>query len=472
MRKALFPLLLALLGGCSVGPDYAGPPPTTPGQQFHRADPGMAGEPRLAVWWTALGDAGLDAAVGRALEGNFGIAAARARLEQARALLRERRAGQRPSGQVGAGYARKRPSFADFGQSLPGIEPVDIDLYEVGYDASWELDLFGRRRRATEAAVRDYEARTADLDAVRLSIAAETAQAYVALRHAQARLALARDAERIQSRQFDLIRDRERVGTASDLDVQRLSAQLDATRAEIPGIEAAIAVELDRLAVLGGGLPGTLDGALAQAVSVPHPPETIAIGDPGAVIRRRPDVRAAERRLAAATARIGVNKADFFPTVSLRGVAGLRANGVGSLGEGFTFGVGPSMSWLFPDFGAIRARVGIATAQRDEALALYRESVVEALRDAEAATMRYARLGEEQALRLRVDAAATRAATLAEARYRAGAGSLIDMLDAERERVRTAMALADVEAARTAAFILLHKSLGLGWQDSKGDPEK
>ena len=471
MRRTAPLLLLGSLAACTVGPDYAGPPVTPTAAQFRRADAAVQAPPKMTDWWNDLGDPALARLVDRALAGNFDLAAAEARLAQARALLRERRADTLPSGTIGADYARSRPSFAAFGDQLvPGLKPDDLDLYSLSYDASWEIDLFGRKRRTVEASVRDLETRTAELDDVRLMVATETAQAYVALRQAQRRLQLDREAEQVQSRQFTLITERERLGVASDLDVQRVSALLDSTRAAIPSAEADIGIALDRLAVLTGAAPGAVDDLAGDAAAIPAPPEAVAIGDPAELLRRRPDIRAAERRLAAATARIGINAADLFPTISLRGIIGLQANALGGLGDGLNYSAGPSLRWLFPDFGAIRARVEAATGRRDEQLALYQGSVVAALRDAEGAALRFARLGDEVTLRARAEASARRAAMLAETRYRAGAGSLIDMLDAERERVRSSVILADAQAARTAAFVTLQKSLGLGWQQKVPNP--
>jgi NodT family efflux transporter outer membrane factor (OMF) lipoprotein len=308
----------------------------------------------------------------------------------------------------------------------------------------------------------------AEADDVRLSIATETAQAYVGLRHAQQRFALARQSEDIQNRLLRIVSDRERLGVASRLELERAAALRDTTRAEIPSIDADMRIAMDRLAVLTGTEPGTLDAMLADVRAIPPVPEQIAVGDPATLLRRRPDIRAAERRLAGATALIGVATADLFPKLSLTGFLGLRSGSIGGLDSGFTYGVGPSLRWLFPDFGGVRARIEAATGRRDELLAVYQGTVLNALRDAEGAVVRFARAGDEQILRESAEASAVRAANLAQARYRAGAGSLIETLDAERDRVAASFSRADAAARRIGAFVTLQKSLGLAWEQRQG----
>lgn len=473
MMYRIFPLLgLLALGACVVGPDYAGAPDLAVPSRFHRAT-GGDGVQQLPVvtqaqWWTRLDDPKLDHLVEQALAGSADIDAAQARLVQARAMVKRRRAEQMPEGDTSASYQRTKPSFAYLGQTLPGISPQDIDLYDLRYDASWEIDLFGAKRRRLEASLADAGALAAELEDTRLRIAAETVQAYIALRGGQQRLVLNRQMVDAEARLLELTLDRRSLGAASDFDVDRVSAQLDRTRAVLPGIEQEVAMAQDRLAVLTGQFPGALDEQLADIRSIPAVPGNVALGDPAELLRRRPDIRAAERQLAGANARIGAAIADQFPKISLLGVVGLSANTASGLSDGFTYGVGPSLRWRFPDFGGTAAGVDMARARHDEALAQYRGTVLDALRDAEQAIMRYAGTAEEERLGARTKASTTHAGEMALFRYEEGSVSLIEVLDAERERLRASLTLNEVQEKRAASFVELHKSLGLGWQLPEG----
>jgi len=455
-----------LLAGCTVGPDYQAPPPVAPSAveagAFRRADTVTheAAEP-AADWWTQFNDPLLDQLQAEAAAGNPEIEAAQARLAQARSLLRLRRSEQMPQGGAGAAYARQRPSLKGLGTTLPGITPQDIDLFDLAYDASWEIDLFGGRRRAVESAVREMEAAEAARLGVRAAIAAECARAYTALRSAQRQLALTRESIRLQGDIAGLVETRVRLGVAASIEQARIATLLDSTRAEEPALQAAIILQRDRLALLTGAPPGALDARLTDVAAIPRVPETVALGDPARLLQRRPDVRVAERRLAAATARIGVATAELYPTIRISGVVGLQANSLGGLdNNALTYGVGPSLRWAFPDFGRVRSRIEATTGQRDEAVALYHAAVLNALHDVEGALVRFDQWRREVALRRTAEGAAAQASELARARYRSGAGSLMEALDAERDRVAAAQALANAEAGWTQSTIALHQSLG------------
>jgi len=471
MRKVLALLGLVPLAACVVGPDYAGAPDMAVPSRFHRAAglDDVVSQPVVtqSQWWIRFGDAQLDRLVEQSLAGSTDIAAAQARLMQARAMVKRRRAEQMPEAGAGASYQRTKPSFAYLGDNIAGFTPQDIDLYDLRYDASWEIDLFGGKRRRLEASLADAGAMLAALEDTRLRIATETVQAYIALRSAQQQLVLNRQAVETEARLYKLVQGRRTAGVASDLDVDRVSAQLDRTRASVINAEQKITLAQDRLAVLTGQLPGALDEQLAQARPIPAVPANVALGDPAQVLRHRPDIRAAERQLAGANARIGAARADQFPKISLLGVVGLSANSASGLDDGFTYGAGPSLSWQFPDFGGTAARVDMAGARYDEALAQYRATVLEALHDAEQMIVRYANTAEQERLSARVQASTAHASELTLVRYRAGAGSLIEVLDAERERLSASLALNAAQANRAARFVELHKSLGLGWQEAE-----
>ncbi|MDB5395055.1 MAG: transporter [Rhodospirillales bacterium] len=467
--RVLAAVLFAALAACTVGPDYAGPPATAPDAEhrarFLRAETGMTASEPQSAWWRGFNDPSLDAIVLAALAANTDIAAARARLSQARAQLGEYVANQGPIGSAGGGYSRTRPSFAQFGVNFPGVDLKDFDLYQANFDASWEMDLFGGQRRAVEAAMGAAKAASADIEDVRLSVAAETAEAYLQLRAQQSRLQLLTRSAGLDAQLIQLTESRQAEGTASTLDLERIRAQQEATLGEIPGVKAAITLQLGRLATLTAREPGAVDAELKQLNALPLPPAEVAIGDPAGLLRRRPDIRAAEQRLAADTAAIGVAMADLFPKVTLTGNIGLAANDLGKLptGNAFIYSVGPSISWAVLDLGRVHARVDQADARREEALARYRGTVIGALNDAESGVTRYARQIETVAARQRALASAERAATLAEQRYHEGAASSLETLDADRQRLAADEQLLAAKAELSKAYVALQKSLGLAW---------
>jgi NodT family efflux transporter outer membrane factor (OMF) lipoprotein len=358
------------------------------------------------------------------------------------------------------------PSFAQFGfSSFPGIALKDFDLYQANFDASWEIDIFGGQRRAVEAASGQAKAALADIADIRLSVAAETAEAYLELRRQQSRLKLLARSSDLDGQQVQLTRIRITEGTESSLDLERILAQQEATLAEIPGVRAEIAAQLDRLAVLTAQEPGALDAELGAPAGPPLPPSQVAVGDPAGLLRRRPDIRAAEQRLAADTASIGVATADLFPKVTLTGNIGIDANTIAKFptANSFIYSVGPSISWAVLDFSRIHARIDQAESGRDAALAQYRGVVLNALRDAESALARYARQIETVAARRRALDSAERAASLAAQRYREGTASSLETLDADRQRLAADDQLNTAEADLSKDYVALQKSLGLAW---------
>jgi NodT family efflux transporter outer membrane factor (OMF) lipoprotein len=460
-------VLASLLAGCVVGPTYKGPPAVAThaeaAKTFLRAGDASADAPH-ARWWIALGDTELDRLIEAALAASPDLEAAQARLRQSRAGLRLARANQLPTTSSSdlALYSKGLTSVLTGGAG-PGGDTLNV--YSVGFDATWEVDLFGGKRRAVEGAGAQAQAYEADLEDTRVSLAADVAQAYVTLRDYQTRLALSRRDADIESRVLDMTTRRRDGGTASDLDVERLNTQLQTTRADFEPLRARITEELDRLAVLTGKEPGALDAELVQPEPLPLPPAAVAVGDPADLLRRRPDVRAAERRLAQQNALIGERTADLFPKVTLLGDIGFTATDVSRLfNSGSLTEVGaPSLQWSPFDFGRTRAKIGQARAARDEALARYRKAVLTALDDAETGLDRYGRQKEAVVSLERVKASADRAARLTDLRIQGGTASTLDILDAERRRVQAETNLQEAKAELTADYVSLQKSLGLGW---------
>jgi NodT family efflux transporter outer membrane factor (OMF) lipoprotein len=464
MRTFLTLVPAMLLAACAaVGPDYQGPPAAAAPQAFVRGD-AVPGAP-LAQWWTELKDPQLDALVARALQSSPTLPAARARLRRARAALQLSRANEAPNGSASALYAHARlPSLP-----LPGFgaSPSSLNLYNIGFDASWEIDLFGGRRRAAEAAQAAVGAAEAQLADAQVSLSAEVAQAYVNLRAAQARLDLSAAAIERQGRALALTEQRLKGGTASRLDVARLRNQLETIRADVAPLQAQRDAYSDELALLVGALPGALDAELAKPAPLPLPPAQVAVGDPAALLQRRPDIRAAESALAARSAAIGQAEAARFPQLSLLGLIGIGGTTPGALTrlDDFAAIAAPQLRWNFLDFGRGAARVRQAEADRDEAEAQYRAAVLGALRDAEDALSRFSNRRIAVATAARAKESADEAAMLMEARLRAGTASLIEVLDAQRQQIAAEQNLLAAEAGLTGDFVALQKALGLGWEE-------
>ncbi len=299
-----------------------------------------------------------------------------------------------------------------------------LQLYTAGFDASWEIDLFGGTRRAVEAASAEAQAVDADLADTQVSLAAEVAQAYVDLRDEQQRLSLAQRSAELEQQMLTLTQQRRARGTAADVDVERLTTQVENTRATLTPLDAQVSDSLDQLAVLTGQAPGALDQELAAPHPIPALPAAVAVGDPATMLQQRPDIRAAERRLASSNAQIGEQVADFFPKVTLLGDLGYSAADPGHLvrKSNFTWIGVPYLQWNVLDFGRTLSRVHNAEASRDEAQARYTKAVLGALQDANTALSRYGHQREHLATLQQVQASADRSATLMRQRYTAGSG--------------------------------------------------
>jgi NodT family efflux transporter outer membrane factor (OMF) lipoprotein len=466
-----------LLAGCTVGPDYPGAPSVAPRaasqDAFVRA-PREAVAPAHAAgkWWLALNDTRLDALIDAALAHNPDVHAAQARLRASRAQLQQAAANGMPAGSATVAALRTRAPDASAlqgGQSTSAGGSTGggpLQLYTAGFDASWELDLFGGTRRAVEAAGAQADAVQADLADTQVSLAAEVAQAYIGLRDEQQRLALARRSAGLQQRMLDLTEQRRAGGTAADVDVERLSTQVASTRATLVPLDAQIAESLDRLAVLTGREPGDLDTELSPMAPLPALPAAVPVGNPGDMLRRRPDIRAAERRLASANAQIGEQTANLFPKVTLFGDIGFSAATPGHLvrKENYSWLAVPYLQWNILDFGRARSGIRAAEAGRDEAEAEYAHAVLAALQDANTALSRYGHQREHLVQLRQVQAYAERSAALTRQRYAAGVATLIDLLDTERSEFAAQQDVVAGQAELLQDFVSLQKSLGLGWQ--------
>jgi multidrug efflux system outer membrane protein len=457
---------IVLLAGCAVGPDYHRPETPVDTHFANAGEPGFEETNPVEHYWTRFEDPLLNGLVEDALGHNKDLSAAEANLRAARSARRLAGFDQYPTINLAAGYSHN----LDSQEQLPGVDMHDreFDVAQAGFDGLWELDLFGRVRRNVEAARADVGAAAATLQDARVSIIAEVARDYFILRGLQDQLALTR---RNADNQFDslkLTRTRLEAGRGNELDTSRAEAQWQTTLASIPTLEATIATTSYRLSVLTGRQPTALSAGLAAAAAPPPLPRLNAIGTPEQLLRRRPDVRVAERQLAGATARVGVAMGDLFPKVTLLGEVGYFAPTFGDFGqsEARSFSVGPSISWAAFDLGRVRARIGSAKAQTDAALAAYEGAVLGALEDTEGALINY---GHSQTRResLQVAAAASdKAADLARKRFEGGLIDFLEVLDAERSALSAELLLSQSRTDAATSLIAVYKALGAGWRAS------
>jgi len=465
-------LLTALLAACAVGPNYrepAAPPlaPATDTAMNTAATDGLydAANPQLA-FWTLFGDAELSALMERALGANHDLRIALANLNEARALRRETRFDYLPTITAQGGYTRSLAA----GAQAPGLDRDQREngVYNGSFDAYWELDLFGRVRRANESAQAGEESLAASLADAQISVAAEVARNYFELRGAQERLAVARRNAANQTETTRYAEARFDAGSGTEFDVSRARAQLSTTLAAIPVIETAVENTIHRLSVLTGRVPTALQAELRPAAALPELPRVTAIGKPEDLLRRRADVRAVERRLAASTADIGVATADLFPRVTFTGEVGFAVKDLDDAGHsiGETWGYGPGISWAALDLGRVNARIAQSKARRDGSLALYEQTVLRALEETENTLVAYGR-SREQLDHLRDSVTASdRAAELARARYEGGASDFLDVLDAERSQLEAQDRLVQARTGSATGLIALYKALGGGWNDA------
>jgi len=467
-------LLLSLLAsGCTVGPKYKGPrdvdmPPAFSRAALVRTTPADSALP--GRWWEALNDPLLTRLIEAALQNSPNVKLAEARLRNARFTVMERSAGLFPQGSVSALGGRTRIPTNALGSlsgnaGSQGSGTAAVNLFDAGFDASWEVDLFGATRRTVESARAQAQQEEARLADAHVQLAAQVAQAYVLLREAQHRGDLVRHSIEIERHTLELTQLRRDAGTASQGDIERLQVQLMQTEASLLPLQAEEDQYLDELATLSALLPGSLDSQLRPPKPVPLPPPSVAIGDPASLLRRRPDIRAAERALAASNAQIGAAVAQYFPTVRLLGSVGFVSTDTAHLFDsGSLTALGlPVLSWNVLDFGRTRAKVREAEAGYDVALAQYQAVVLSALQDAETALSRFGRERDHVIKLAAAQSAAARAAELTEHRRTSGTASVIDVLDVERQRVQTDQDLAQAQAALTNDFVALQKALGLGW---------
>jgi NodT family efflux transporter outer membrane factor (OMF) lipoprotein len=512
-------VLAAALSGCTVGEDYSPPRVVSSGGWAELAQPLPATRPTelpssattrpvsVAEWWTTFSDPALNELIAQAIRSNHDLRLAESRIREARGQRGVVAGRLYPQVNADGTYLHSRVSETGVpipgasvsgGGQLPDITPRrppasgnraagdgsssggsggsgtssifgfgrDFDLFQIGFDAAWEVDVFGGTRRSVEAAEADIAARVEDRRSVLVSLMAEVARNYLELRGAQRQLAIARDTLGAQQRTLQLTQDRRQAGVATDLDVARATSQVATTAATIPGFNARARAAIHRLGVLVGREPSALSEQLNPVGPVPGVPAEVPVGLPSELLRRRPDVRRAERELAAATARTGAATADLFPRFALTGNVGLQSLSPDKLfrGESVYSAIGPSINWPIFDAGRIRSNIQVQTERQEQALIRYQQAVLQALQDVEDALTNYASEQIRRQSLAEAVAADRRAVDVAQDRYRQGVVDFLTVLDAQRSLFRTQDALAESDRIVSTNLVALYKALGGGWE--------
>ncbi len=462
--RVLLLLSTLLLTACAVGPDYRRPEVATPDQfvgvgtsQFSTADVERE-------FWKAFNDEQLNQMIEQALSANHDIRIAAARLREARALRGEARLDLAPTVQGSAGYTKARASDRQLAPAPTADR--EQDFYDSGFDAFWELDFFGRVRRQVEASSAAVQSAEASVYATQVSVTAEVARNYFELRGAQQQLAVAQRNADNQSETVRITQARLDAGRGTQLDASRAQAQLSATLATIPDLEAAVTRSMLRLGVLTGQSPEALFAQLSAPHALPTLPVAHNIGTPELLLRRRPDIRVAERDLAAATAQIGVAVGDLFPRITFLGRWGFDSINSSDLGNSGseTYSFGPSISWAAFDLGRVRQRINQREAATDRALAKYQQTVLQALEETDASLTAYAKAIVKQQHLQESATASLEAAKLARARYESGVADFLAVLDAERTALAAEDQLARSETQTATALLATYKALGGGFR--------
>lgn len=478
--KRTFAMLIAvsLSAGCAVGPNYVRPDAALPKRFQSQAAVDQrqaAAYTDLTTWWKGFGDPHLTRFVTLALEQNLDLAQASARVNQARAGLGAATAALLPSGNVNGQAARAYQSVeTPLGQVLNSIPGVDRygNVYEANASASWELDVFGGLRRGREAALAEYQSSEAGAVATRLAVAAQTADIYISIRGLQARLDVARRQVKTQQELLSIINLLYGKGLAAELQVRQAEGALAQVRASVPVLEAGLDVAMNALDVMLGSPPGTHRAELVKAGDIPVAPQIASTGSPGELLRRRPDLIVAERRLAASNARIGVTIAEYFPKLSLSGLIG-SATSISS-GNLFTSGASQAagvlgLRWRLFDFGRINAQIEQAKGQEAEMLAAYRLAVLRATEDVENALSALVKREEQATLLTQGTDSLSRARGASFAAYQKGVVSLIEVLQADENLLRASDARVQAQTESARAAVAAFKALGGGWQPRESE---
>ena len=454
--------ILAVSGCIKVGPDYVKPEiPLSTAWHSTLKDGFSAEVPELqtmSAWWTLFGDRNLSNLIDRAVTGNLDLKKAKARVREARAKRGMAKSDLFPTLDTTAKATRSRSS------DNAGNGKISR-LYATGFDSQWELDVFGGVSRSLEAATADLQASREDLRDVLVSLLAEVTLNYVEVRTYQARIAVAEKNLEAQKESYDLTFWRNQAGLDDELAVQQARYNLEETRSGIPALKAELEAAMNRIAVLLGEQPGKIHEELNKNEPIPVAPRSIAVGVPADVIRQRPDIRKAERELAAQTARIGVAKADLYPKFKLSGSIGLESLSKSSLfsTDSRTYSFGPGISWRIFDAGAIRQNIEVQSALQEQYQIAYESVILSAVEEVENALIALAEEQDRRKSLSEATAAADKAVELAQKKYQSGLTSFNDVLDAQRSLLSFQDSLRQSEGKITSNLVRLYKVLGGGW---------
>lgn len=465
MRGVVGMVTVLTVAGCmTVGPDYTTvEPDASSGWNTELMGGLVRGEnspEAMAVWWECLGDETLSALEVRVASGNLELKAAASRLLQARSLRGVSQAGLFPT--LSASGAMTSYHTSPNGSS--GME-TEHALYSGGFDAAWEVDLFGGVRRAVEVSQANLEAAQEDYRDVMVSMLAEVALNYIEVRTYQARLASTQENIAAQQKVYELNRSRFEAGMISELAMQQSRYGLEQSRASMPTLESGLAAAKNRLAVLVGEKPGTLDDLLEASQPIPVLPPSVVVGVPADTLRNRPDIRRAERQLAAQTARVGVATADLYPKIQLAGTVGLQSiheTKILDLDSKY-WSAGPSVSWNIFNAGAVRQNIAVQSALVDQALISYQSTVLSALEEVENVLTAYAKEQNRHEYLSAAITAARRADELAREQYQAGLVDFSNVLDTQQALLTLTDTMAQNEGAMVLNLVRLYKAFGGGW---------
>jgi NodT family efflux transporter outer membrane factor (OMF) lipoprotein len=470
----LFVSAAMTIAGCAAGPDYHSPKTQAPAN-WSEAQLGGTTNAIMPIiaWWKTFNDPELTSLIERAVATNHDLRIADGRLRQARALRSGAAWDLGPTIGTSAGYtdAQQSRNSIPFNASGPGGAAISsnylfhTDLYDAHFDASWEIDIFGGKRRALEQANALVASVEEDRRDVLVSVLAEVARNYIEVRNFQQRLAIAEKNIKAQQDAVDIARSRFSAGLSSELDTKQAEALLATTQAQVPLLETSLKHGIHRLGVLIGREPGTLLVELSQAAPIPAPPPEVPVGLPSDLLRRRPDVRRAERQLAADTANVGVQTAELFPKFTLTGVAGFQSFAVSDWFTGGSkyWSAGPTVTWRILDLGHVRSQIRAAEAQAQQSMVVYEKTVLTSCEEAENTLVAYA--NEQVRYHALSDAVAANRASLefANDRYANGLADFLNVLDAERSLYQTEDQLADSQSTVSINLVALYKALGGGW---------
>lgn len=459
---ALLPLMISACNGFKSveNAQQLAQLPTTPAA--FTLPQGVSAEKPVADWWAQLQDAQLNQLIADSLQHNHSIRIAQASLEESRAYLRNSKLDRYPTVEANASGTRQRQSVDISGDINASI----TETYQAGFDASWELDIFGRVRNGVKLSKAQVAARKADLQAAQVSVAAEVASAYISLRGNQYLLDVAERNAKNQQESLQLTQRFEEVGRGDQLDVARAEAQLELTRATIPALQAQVNTSLNRIGVLTGTPTEQLKTSLAEVKSLPGIPASFAVGNPADLLKRRPDIRRAEQALAGSVAEYNIRVADLYPGISFTGGLGYLSTDWDRLGnqETETFSFTPRIHWAAFNLGRVDAQIDAADARTHQRIAEFEQRVLVALEETDNALQNFAREEERRTGLQRALAASNQAAFFARKKFEVGSSDFLTVLDAERSQLNVSAQLAQSDMQVLLNLVAVYKTLGGGWE--------